>query len=166
LDLLRHAGGGDDSWRISMPASPSGATWTPAPRVVDRLHYRQDQRGFMERGFVHLFVVPADGGTARQLTHGAWHVGARFDGLAQGAGYDWMPDGPRDHLRRAARFDVDWNYRNSHLYSVDVASGEVRQLTTRPGTWTNPAVSPDGRNLAFVGVRFRPLQLTGPAPST
>ncbi|MGH9262607.1 MAG: TolB family protein, partial [Acidimicrobiales bacterium] len=38
-------------WRISMPATPEGAKWTPAPRVVDRLHYRQDGRGFMEDGF-------------------------------------------------------------------------------------------------------------------
>src|SRR6185503_5698147 len=47
-------------WRISMPSAPTGATWTAAPRVVERLHYRQDQRGFMENAFMHLFVVPAD----------------------------------------------------------------------------------------------------------
>src|SRR3989442_4976028 len=40
----------------------------------------------MEQGFTHLFLVPADGGTARQLTVGHWNVGARFDGLVFGAG--------------------------------------------------------------------------------
>jgi len=140
-----------DSWRISMPGAPTGATWTAAPRVVEQMHYRQDQRGFMERGNVHLFLVPADGGTARQLTRGNWNVGARFDGLAQGAGYDWTPDGRQivfDGLRDST---WDWNYRNSHLYTVDVASGDVRQLTSRPGTWTTPVIAPDGRSIAYTG---------------
>ena len=52
-----------DKWAISMPAEPKGAKWTPAPRVVSTLHYRQDQVGFLEDGYTHLFVVPADGGT-------------------------------------------------------------------------------------------------------
>src|SRR6266851_3205488 len=29
-------------WSISLPKPPEGAKWTPAPRVVDDLHYRQD----------------------------------------------------------------------------------------------------------------------------
>src|SRR2546422_11250989 len=74
------------SWTISLPKPPEGAKWTAAPRVVDDLHYRQDRVGYMEQGFTHLFLVPADGGTARQLTTGHWNVGARFDGLVFGAG--------------------------------------------------------------------------------
>src|SRR5437870_5691112 len=81
------------AWSISLPKAPEGAKWTAAPRVVDDLHYRQDRVGFMRQGYTHLFSVPADGGTARALTSGRWHVGARFDGLVFGAGYDWTPDG-------------------------------------------------------------------------
>ncbi|MCC7131002.1 MAG: PD40 domain-containing protein, partial [Gemmatimonadales bacterium] len=55
----------DNSWRISMPAAPAGAKWTPAPRRVTDLHYRQDRAGFMALAHTHLFVVPADGGTPR-----------------------------------------------------------------------------------------------------
>src|SRR3989442_6662441 len=80
-------------WNISLLKPPEGAKWTPAPRVVDDLHYRQDKVGFMQQGFTHLFLVPSDGGTARALTTGRWHVGARFDGLTFGAGYDWTPHG-------------------------------------------------------------------------
>jgi dipeptidyl aminopeptidase/acylaminoacyl peptidase len=47
--------------------------------------------------------------------------------------------------------DADRNYRNAHVHVVEVASGTIRQLTTKPGTWTDPAVSPDGRLVAFVG---------------
>ncbi|MGH7675560.1 MAG: S9 family peptidase [Gemmatimonadales bacterium] len=138
-------------WRISMPATPEGAKWTPAPRVVDRLHYRQDGRGFMEDGFTHLFVVPADGGTPRRLTSGDWHVGARPAGLEGSAGFDWTPDGRTivfDALREA---DADYRYRESYLYAVDVASTVIRQLLTRKGLWLDPEVSPDGRSVALVG---------------
>jgi dipeptidyl aminopeptidase/acylaminoacyl peptidase len=140
-----------ERWEIAMPSAPTGATWTAAPRIVRSLHYRQDRRGFMERGFVHLFIVPADGGTERQLTRGAWNVGARFDYLEGGVGYDWTPDGRQivfDGLRDTL---ADFNYRNSHLYVLDVAGGAIRQLTTRPGTWADPHVSPDGRTVAFTG---------------
>ena len=63
-----------EKWTISMPAEPKGAKWTPAPRVVSTLHYRQDQIGFLEDGYTHLFVVPSEGGTPRQLTTGKWNV--------------------------------------------------------------------------------------------
>ena len=138
-------------WNISMPTAPTGANWTAAPRVVDRMHYRQDRRGFMEDGYLHLFSVSADGGTPRQLTSGEWNVGARFDGLSGNVGYDWTPDGKTIVVDGLKDTGADRNYRNSHLYVVDVTSGAVRQLTARPGVWTSPAVSPNGRTVAFIG---------------
>jgi dipeptidyl aminopeptidase/acylaminoacyl peptidase len=145
--LVRHA----TPWTISMPSAPTGATWTAAPKVVDRMHYRQDRRGFMEDGYLHLFMVSADGGTPRQLTSGDWNVGARFDGLASGVGYEWTPDSRSVVVDGLKDPHADHNYRNSHLYVVDVASGAVRQLTQRPGTWSGPALSPDGKSVAFIG---------------
>ena len=138
-------------WKISMPQPPQGAKWTPAPRVVDDLHYRQDRVGFMKQGFSHLFLVPADGGTARALTSGHWNVGARFDGLSGRVGYDWVPDGKTivfDGLR-----DTTWDrqYRSSRVYALDVATGAIREIVSRPGFWADPAVSPDGRTVAFTG---------------
>jgi len=138
-------------WPISMPAAPPNAKWTPAPRMVDRMHYRQDRRGFMDFGFFHLFVVPADGGTPRQLTAGPWNVGSRFDGLESGVGYDWTPDAKTIVFEGLKDPAADYNYRNAHIYAVDVASGAIRQITQRPGTWTDPVVSPDGRTIAFTG---------------
>jgi dipeptidyl aminopeptidase/acylaminoacyl peptidase len=134
-------------WKISMPAAPEGAKWTPAPRVVDRLHYRRDRTGYIEQGTMQIFLVPADGGTQRQLTTGDFATSE----LGSGLNYDWAPDGRTivfDGMREA---DADYRYRESYIYAVDVQSGAVRQLVSKKGGWSGPAVSPDGRTVAFTG---------------
>lgn len=140
-----------DKWDIDLPSAPEGAEWTEPPRVLDRLHYRQDGVGFTEPGFMHLFVVPAESGTARQLTEGDWNVGSRFDGLYFGAGLSWMLDGNTIIFDGLNDSDGDFVYRKSQIYSMDVASREVTQLTTVPGYWSGPAVSNDGRRIAYLG---------------
>jgi Tol biopolymer transport system component len=138
-------------WRIAMPSAPTGATWTPAPKHVTALHYRQDRKGFDRTGSTHLFVVSADGGTPRQLTTGPGHVGYRFDGQASGVDYAWTPDGRTLVAEGMLDSTTDANYRGSNLYAVDVGSGATRVLTPQRGTWRAPELSPDGRTVAFVG---------------
>ena len=140
-----------DPWKIAMPQAPEGAKWTPAPRMIDRLHYRQDRVGFTEVGDEHLFLISADGGTPRQLTSGAWSVGARFDGLAGGAGLSWTPDGKAMLFDGLMDTTSDYAYQSSQIYRIDVATGAIKRLTTRPGYWANPEVSPDGRLVAYAG---------------
>jgi Tol biopolymer transport system component len=55
----------------SLPKPPKGAEWAPPPTVVDRVVYRNDGSGVRPEAFYQLFVIPADGGAARQLTRGA-----------------------------------------------------------------------------------------------
>ena len=139
-----------DPWPIDLPAAPEGAKWTPAPRIIDRIHYRYDRIGFLEEGFTHLFRVPADGGTAQQLTSGRWHAGATFVPGVGNVGYDLTPDGGTlvfDGLME----DTDNRYRESHIYALDLASGDIRQLTSERGPWSRPVVSPDGRRIAYTG---------------
>ncbi len=141
---------GHDSWDIDLPAAPSGAEWTQAPTIVERIHYRFDRIGFLPDGYNHLFRVPSDGGTARQLTHGDWHVGGGFVVGVGNAGYDVSPDG-RTLVFDGLMEDADNKYRESHIWAMDLESGEVRQLTHRRGPWTGPVISPDGRSIAFTG---------------
>ena len=82
----------DDGWKIDMPKAPKGAEWTEKPRVIEGVYFRQDRRGFMKEGYLHLFTVDSGGGTPRQLTKGKWNVGARTIGLDYGIGIDWTPD--------------------------------------------------------------------------
>ena len=139
-----------EPWPIDLPAAPEGATWTPTPRIVDRVHYRFDRIGFLEEGFTHLFRVPSEGGTAQQLTSGSWNAGATFVSGVGAVGYDLTPDGGTlifDGLME----DADNRYRESHVYAMELASGETRQLTSEKGPWAQPKVSPDGRTIAYVG---------------
>lgn len=138
-----------DDWNISMPSKPEGAHWTNAPRVVETLHYRQDQVGFLEDGNTHLFLVSADGGAPRQLTSGKWSLGA---GELRGAvAMDWTPDSKAIVFMADRSAEADLHYQISQLLVVDVASGAIRDLVSKPGSWGRPAVSPDGRNVAFTG---------------
>ncbi len=139
------------SWKIDLPSPPDGAKWAKTPRIVDRLHYRQDRRGFSEPGYVHLFLVPADGGTPRQLTTGDYNVGARFDQLVREVGWAWAPDGKTIVTEGLFEPDADRTYRDANLYALEVATGRLTRLTPDRGTWTSPVISPDGRQVAFVG---------------
>jgi dipeptidyl aminopeptidase/acylaminoacyl peptidase len=138
-------------WEIPMPKAPEGSKWTKAPAVIDRLHYRQDRKGYTEPGFVHLFVVPADGGTPRALTSGEWNVGARFDGLSGAVAWDWSPDGRTIVVDGLDESDADLRYRDSDIFAIEVATGNRRKLVAERGSWFNPQISPDGKLVAFVG---------------
>ena len=141
------------SFPIDMPAAPEGAKWTAAPRYVDRLHYRADRVGYLDPGYMRLFVVSAEGGTARPITPTDLLGGAQFDAQGRGIGWDWTPDGKTVVLDGYQGND-DMNYRDSHLYAVDVETGALRQLTQKRGTWTGPVISPDGKRIAFTGYEY------------
>jgi dipeptidyl aminopeptidase/acylaminoacyl peptidase len=145
-----------ESWKIDLPKPPKGATWTEAPRIVETRNYRLDRRGFLGDGYTHLFLVPADGGTPRQLTEGSWNVGARPMGLPLGAGLDWAPDGSEVIFDGLREEDADDRYRESHIYAVDVRTREIRQITRTRGPWRNPVVSRGGRWIAFTGHDWTP----------
>jgi len=134
----------EERWAIRLPARPEGAKWTADPRIVTKLDYRQDRQGFTDDGYRHVFLVPATGGTPRQLTEGDFNHGDP----------EWTPDGTRILFSGLRTEDAEYAWRESDIYAVNVASGEVRQLTTRKGPDNNPVVSPDGKLVAYTGYDF------------
>jgi acylaminoacyl-peptidase len=127
---------------VEPPVKPEGAEWAPSPRVVDRLVYRADGEGYLRDGHAQLFVLPADGGTPRQLTEGPYDHGGRIA---------WSPDGAHVLVSANRRPDGEYDPRDTEVYEVAVANGAVRALTQRRGPDGSPAVSPDGRQVAYVG---------------
>jgi dipeptidyl aminopeptidase/acylaminoacyl peptidase len=132
-----------NEWDVKMPKKPEGAKWTESPRIVESVDYRQDRVGFTEEGYRHLFVVPATGGTPRQLTDGDYDHGR--------SGLSFTPDG-KEVLVTSLR-DPEWEYawRESEIYAVRVADGAMRKLTSRKGPDQGPVVSPDGKWVAYTG---------------
>ncbi len=138
---------------VSPPPKPAGAEWADPPMVIDRLKNRADGRGYLEYGFPHLFVLPTEGGTARQITSGSFnHSDAPV----------WTADSK--HLVFSSNRNPDWEheFRNSEIYTVSIETGEIRQLTSRKGPDHSPAASPDGKKIAFLGYddRIQTYQVT------
>jgi dipeptidyl aminopeptidase/acylaminoacyl peptidase len=132
----------EETYRVDLPGRPEGAEWTEAPRVVDRLDYRADGRGYLPEGRTHIFTVPATGGTPRQITHGDFDHGDP----------EWSPDGSRIYFDGHRVEDADYEIRESEVYAVDVESREITALTDRNGPDVGPRPSPDGRWVAYTGV--------------
>ena len=131
----------EPAFMVTPPGRPDGATWVESPRVVTRADYRQDRVGFVDGAWRHLFVVPAEGGTARQLTDGDWNHSTG----------EWTPDGAELVFSSLRTEDAELAWRQSEVYAVDVASGGVRQLTRRNGQDFAPLPSPRGDLIAYRG---------------
>jgi dipeptidyl aminopeptidase/acylaminoacyl peptidase len=131
----------DDLLKIKLPEKPKGAKWAEEPTIITRLAYRRDQSGYRAKGFYHLFVVSAQGGTPRQVTQGDYdHQEA-----------EWTPDGKSLVYSGLRQEDADWQIRESEVYVTNVESSKTQQLTDRRGPDFEPKVSPDGKKVAYLG---------------
>jgi dipeptidyl aminopeptidase/acylaminoacyl peptidase len=125
------------------PDKPEGAKWADPLQVIDMVTYRADGAGYLKPGYEQIFWVPADGGAPTQLTFGATHAG--------GGQISWTPDSRA--ILFSANLGKDWERQpvNSEVYRVSIDGGAPVALTSRDGPDNSPAVSPDGRHIAYVG---------------
>ena len=138
---------------VEMPPKPEGAEWAKPPKTIRRMVYRTDEEGYLEDEHAQLFIIPANGGTPHQLTHGAFdHEGP----------FAWAPDAKA--IIFSANRHEDWDYEplNSEIYEVAISDGSLKSLTDRNGPDQHPTLSPDGRQIAYVGFddKYRGYQVT------
>ena len=138
---------------VTPPKKPDGAEWAEEPRVTTRLKYERDGSGYIETGYNHHFVVPADGGSARQVTRGEFH---------HNEAPQWSADGASLIFSGNRNDDWEHEFENSEIYRVALDSGEITALTDRNGPDFSPLVSPDGKKIAYLGFedKVRTYQLT------
>ncbi len=124
----------------------------PQPHVIDRLQFKLDYQGYLDRRRTHLYVQDLDGDPAqegkanerlRQITSGD------FDD-SEGA---WSPDGKLVVFSSNRTEEPDGN-SNSDLWVVSAENTDLgqtmRRLTSNPGSDRSPVWSPDGKRLAYV----------------
>lgn len=134
-------------------------TWSPDGKSIA---FSSDRGGKTQ-----LYLLPADGGEARQLTRCKRGIGG---------GIAWSPDGGQiafsavmdaaapDLSKEAYRLDRTV-YRFDgigylddavqDIYALDIASGAIKQLTDDRGNNCNPRWAPDGRSILYdANMRF------------
>jgi len=119
---------------------------TPAPIVIDRFQFKQDESGYLSKRRRHLYVVDIETGKATLLTPGD------YDDLLPA----WSPDGKSLAFVSKRRPDADRD-NNWDVYVMEAVPGATpRQLTTfegpddDPDYESRPAWSPDGRSIAYL----------------
>lgn len=133
---------GKDKTYAALPEKPDGAEWAKPAIYIEELQFRNDGRGFVKPGHSQIFVVPALGGTPRQITSGEFNHTSTIS---------WGPEGETIYFSANRHDDHKMERRNSEIYLVNLNLGEIIAVTDRFGPDSNPSVSPDGKMIAYTG---------------
>ena len=117
----------------------------PDLRLIDRLEYQLNGKGFVHDRVPNLWIVDPASGETRRLTRGR----------SRDEQPTWSPDGTRIAFVSDRHPDADLTWR-SDVYLVDAEGGEPVRVTGGRGerAFYGPAWSPDGAWLAILGHRF------------
>ncbi|XBQ16130.1 MAG: S9 family peptidase [Oceanicaulis sp.] len=131
---------------IGLPPKPPGAEWADPAIVDETTRYEFDGVGEIPDGVSQIYVISAEGGAPRKLTE--------FESGSV-SGLEWTPDGSEIFFSWGGRTEDGFDFRTSDIWAVGLSGGAPRQITDFPGPEGSPAISPDGRRLAFLGEEAR-----------
>ena len=124
---------------VKMPDKPKTAVWSEPFEYITKARYQADGKGILDPTYTHIFVVPSDGGMARQLSNGNYHHRGNLS---------WGADS--QHIYFSANRSENWEYEpgESDIYAINM-KGEIQQITNAAGSETDPKVSPNGEFIAY-----------------
>lgn len=114
----------------------------PVPWVIDRLQFKRDEVGYLDRRRTHIYLHNGEGDPV-QITSGDYD-----DSDPQ-----WSPDGSRiAFVSKRDGDDPDGN-DNSDIWTVAAVRNAqqypLTQITTNKGIDNSPSWSPDGKTIAY-----------------
>ena len=156
IDFLPHKSATPWSIWVCDPATGQGSRiWTASPGAGSVFHDTLDGRALVwagdrlifpwERtGWVHLYAVPASGGTAEELT--------------TGGGFEVFNIAPSPDRKRIAYSANSGDVDHWHVWQVSSAGGAPQQLTAGQGNEDYPVITSDGAVAALHGDARDPLR--------
>ncbi len=115
-------------------------------RVIMRAQYRWNGAGYVDiDSHSHIWTVSSAIGsslsTPRQITSGTFEEGNP----------SWSPDGSRIYFTSDRHFEPYYETIASEIYSVSSNGGPIQEVAGIDGDISTISLSPDGRQIAFVG---------------
>ncbi len=115
----------------------------PGPWVIDRLTFKADYVGYLDRRRGHLYTYDIDSKSVMQITAGDYEDYSPA----------WSPDGSRIAFVSNRTEEPDAN-SNSDIWLVDPGTPYDRQepvrVTTNPGSDGSPIWHPDGERIGYL----------------
>ncbi len=139
LDAAKERAKGESEEKPAKEKKPK----TQKPWVIDRLQFKIDEIGYLDRRRKHLYVFDLAAKSLTQVTSGDYD-----DSQAV-----WSPDGKQLAFSSNRSSDPDRNYNNDiWVVSADNTDkgAHLTQITTNAGEDNSPAWSPDGKWIAYV----------------
>ena len=126
---------------VEMEKDPKKRERGLVERHITRLFYKLDGYGFLPKDRWHLYLVDARTGKMTQLT----------DGPYDETDPTFSPDGKWIVFASNRSKDPDREPDAVDLWRIPAAGGEMERIPTPYGPKHSPAVSPDGRFIAYYG---------------